>query len=81
MKIEKCPICQGSLIEISEGVFYCEKDDISFKLDKGRMKVASDSELREFLAAIQTEQADQRMTLEKVIKKLVPQDKQKEFWE
>lgn len=86
--LNKCPICQGDLVKIDEKHLYCEKDDVTFSHDKGRFKVSSENpDGKESIQQLVLEVADQRLTLEKVIKKIFPDEKnmteeeRKEFWE
>lgn len=37
--MKKCPICEGELIETESGNLYCDKDDVTYTMHKGKIKV------------------------------------------
>lgn len=82
-KKKLCPNCGDELLKLDDTNLYCQKEDLTFTYSTGKMVFSDDQETgKGRLQQIEEEVAEQRFTLEKIIKKLFGKTaNNKEFWE
>lgn len=77
----KCPLCETELEKISDTELFCPKEEMTFKLSKGRMVVQPDDpDKKGKIRLLEEELAEHRLELNR-LKEFLIGDSRREFWE